>query len=71
MHLVGSMGVVILAGLNLPLPWIALLVLFLGICKEMIWDYLMRMGDPDIWDFVADAVGVAIGVTAIIVWRAL
>lgn len=42
-----------------------ILVLLVGISKETLWDAYLGKGTPDIMDFVADCVGVVIGV---VVW---
>jgi hypothetical protein len=61
LHLVISTLGVIAMGMALPLWLAAMVMLTVGLLKEIVWDRYMGRGDPDTWDFVADAAGVGLG----------
>lgn len=60
-HMLGSAALVLayrLYGGSLVAS--AVLVLVIGALKELVYDDLLKFGDPEWLDFVADALGVAV-----------
>jgi hypothetical protein len=62
LHFVISTLGVVAMGAILPLWLAAMVMLTVGLLKEVAWDRWLARGDPDTWDFVADVLGVALGV---------
>lgn len=57
-------SVIIMTVLKLLLPWwiAAILTMFVGILKELIWDKWLKKGTPEWRDIVSDIIGIIIGV---------
>jgi len=61
-HAGASLLILVVLALFIPLPAAICAALGIGAAKELIWDTLIVDGDPSWGDFLADAVGVALGV---------
>lgn len=57
-------SVIIMTVLKLLLPWwiAAILTMFVGILKELIWDKWLKKDTPEWRDIVSDIIGIIIGV---------
>lgn len=57
-------SVIIMTVLKLLLPWwiAAILTMFVGILKELIWDKWLKKGTPEWRDLLSDIIGIIIGV---------
>jgi hypothetical protein len=58
LHLLGCWLLVDLLALAIPLNTAMLLVLGIGIAKELVWDWWMDRGDPDATDLIAGGLGI-------------
>jgi hypothetical protein len=56
-HAVYGAGFMLLALAVLPPPWALLVGVVVGATKEVIWDWLMKRGDPGWLDFLATSGG--------------
>lgn len=61
LHFTISAILTIVLGMFLGFWWGVVLTLLIGIGKEVIWDYLLGKGCPDLADINADLGGVAVG----------
>lgn len=62
-HLLAGLALSLLVGL-LFCPLIGLIVAaVVGALKEIVWDWLLKRGTPEWWDFVATVAGGVIGYT--------
>lgn len=57
-------SVIIMTVLKLLLPWwiAAILTMFVGILKELIWDKWLKKGTPEWRDIISDFIGILIGI---------
>ena len=61
-HMILSAAACLFLGLLLPIWTAAGITLVLGFGKEVVYDWWMGKGTPELADFVADVVGVAAAV---------
>ncbi len=60
-HLLAGIGISLVLGVQFS-PLIGLLIAaIVGALKEIIWDWLLRKGTPEFLDFLATALGGALG----------
>ena len=60
-HILVSLVLCTVLGVFLPLWAAVLIVLAIGIAKELVWDLWMEKGTAECRDIIADAVGIALG----------
>ena len=68
LHLLAGLTLSILAGLSFcPLIGLATAAV-VGALKEIIWDWLLKKGTPELLDFVATVAGGLIGLAILKLW---
>ena len=67
-HILVSLVLCTVLGAFLPLWAAVLIVLAIGIAKELVWDLWMEKGTAEWRDIVSDAVGILLGVLIIILY---
>lgn len=67
-HILVSLVLCAVLGVFLPLWAAVLIVLAIGIAKELVWDLWMEKGTAEWRDIVSDAVGILLGVLIIILY---
>lgn len=61
LHLLAGLALSILAGLFVYPMFGLLTAAVVGALKEIVWDWLLKKGTPEWWDFVATVAGGVIG----------
>ena len=61
LHMASSALIVLLTAPFLGIAAGTLLSLFVGSCKELVWDKWLKRGCPDIEDMIADCIGALAG----------
>ena len=67
-HILASLVLCTVLGVFLPLWAAVLIVLAIGIAKELVWDLWLEKGTAEWRDIVSDAVGILLGVLIIILY---
>jgi uncharacterized membrane protein YjjB (DUF3815 family) len=68
-HLLAGIGISLVFGVQFS-PLIGLIVAaIVGALKEIIWDWLLKKGTPELLDFVATVLGGALGTVILHVMR--
>ena len=67
-HILVSLVLCAVLGVFLPLWAAVLIVLAIGIAKELVWDLWLEKGTAEWRDIVSDAVGILLGVLIIILY---
>lgn len=62
LHIICSTLLVSILNIFLSILVSVLIVLLLGIGKEILWDKLLNKGTPDKKDIIADLIGIIIGI---------
>ena len=65
-HILVSLVLCAVLGVFLPLWAAVLIVLAIGIAKELVWDLWLEKGTAEWRDIVSDAVGILLGILIII-----
>lgn len=60
-HLLAGLALSILAGLLFTPLWGLVIASAIGALKEIIWDWLLKKGTPELLDFIATVAGGVIG----------
>ena len=61
LHLLAGLALSILAGLFVYPMFGLLTAAVVGALKEIVWDWLLKKGTPEWWDFVATVAGGVLG----------
>lgn len=65
-HILVSLVLCTVLGVFLPLWAAVLIVLAIGIAKELVWDRWLKKGTAEWRDIVSDAVGILLGVVLVL-----
>lgn len=64
-HLIYSMALTLLLALFVHPNAAALIAIFIGALKELVWDGAMKRGTPDPMDALSDGVGIVLALISI------
>lgn len=61
LHLLAGLALSLVAGLLFTPKWGLVVAAVIGVLKEVVWDWLLKKGTPEVLDFVATVVGGFVG----------
>lgn len=69
LHLLAGLALSLLAGLFVYPTWGLATAVVVGALKEIIWDWWLKRGTPEWWDFWATCLGGTAGFAILTMWK--